>query len=106
MAGNWWLDNQGRNNLAGIPGSTDNPAILPDAIIVELLVAIPIAKQDFKALVPMMLPDEQARLNALVARNPLTLQPFPFDDQRVEDQFMRSQNVPGVHDPNRRTKRR
>lgn len=103
---NWWYDNQGRNNLAGIPGDPENPAVLPDHIIVELLVSIPIAKQDFQSLVPGMRPDEQVRLNALVARNPLTLQPFPFNDQEVEDRFMRSQNVPGVHDPNNRRKRR
>jgi len=102
---NWWFDNQGRNNLAGIPGSPTNPAVLPDHIIVDLLINVPIAKQAFVALVPTMLPEEQVRLNDLVARNPITLQPFPFNDQRVDDVFMASQNRPGVHDPNNRRKK-
>ena len=104
MAGNWWFDNQGRNNLAGIPGDPDNPAVLPDHIIIDLLINVPIAKQDFQKIVPLMSVAEQARLNGIVARNPITLQPFPFNDQRQEDVFMASQNRPGVHDPNRRKK--
>jgi hypothetical protein len=106
MAGqNWWVDNQGRNNLAGIPGDPDNPAVLPDYLIVDLLINIPLAKTDFQLLVPTMSPAEQVRLNGLVARYPITLQPFPFNDQQVEDRFMASQNVPGVHDANRRKRR-
>lgn len=104
--GNWWFDNQGRNNLSGIPGDPDNPAILTDEVIVDLLINIPAAKRDFEALVPTMTSDEQERLNGLVARYPITLQPFPFNDQEVEDRFMRSQNYPGVHDPNNRRRRR
>jgi hypothetical protein len=104
MPGNWWYDNQGRNNLAGIPGDPDNPAVLPDYLIVEILINVPIAKLDFQRVVPLMSPAEQERLNGLVARNPLTLQPFPFNDQRQEDLFMASQNRPGIHDPNRRRK--
>jgi hypothetical protein len=103
---NWWFDNQGRNNLAGIPGDPDHPAILPDHVIVDLLINVPIAKMDFEALVPTMTADEQERLRGLVARNPITLQPFPFNDQQVEDAFMSSQNTPGVHDPNNRRRRR
>jgi hypothetical protein len=104
MAENWWIDNQGRNNLSGIPGDSDNPAILPDEVIVNFLINIPLAKHDFQKLLPTMTVAEQARLNGLVARNPITLQPFPFNDQAVDDQFQRSQNVPGVFDPNRRKK--
>lgn len=106
MAGNWWFDNQDRNNLAGIPGDPDNPAVLSDDCIVDLLINIPVAKRDFEALVPNMTPEEQVRLNGLVARYPITLQPFPFNDQQVEDNFQRSQNTPGVHDPNNRRRRR
>jgi len=102
---NWWFDSQGRNNLAGVPGDPDNPAVLPDYLIVDLLINIPIAKRDFQALVPLMLPAEQSRLNALIAANPLTLQPFPFNDQRIDDVFMASQNRPGIHDPNRRNRK-
>lgn len=105
MAGNWWFDDQGRNNLAGIPGDPDNPAVLPDAVIVDLLINIPIAKKDFEALVPNMSPDEQQRLNDLVARYPITLQPFPFNDQQVDDTFMKLQNNVVAYDPNNRRQR-
>lgn len=105
MAGNWWFDNQNRNNLSGIPGDATNPAILPDHVILDLLINIPIAKTDFELLVPLMSAAEQVRLNGLTARNPIALQPFPFNDQQIEDRFMASQNVPGVHDPNNRRRR-
>jgi len=105
MADNWWIDNQGRNNLAGIPGDPDNPAILPDDVIIDILINIPVAKQDFQNMLPYLTGAEQARLNALVLRNPLTLQPFPFDDQQAADTFMGGQNVPGVHDPNNRRRK-
>jgi hypothetical protein len=99
---NWWFDEQGRNNLAGIPGDTDNPAVLPDHVILDFLLNIPAAKEAFKATVPLMSVDEQARLNGIVARNPLALAPFSFNDQQQSDVFMSLQNTPGVRDPNRR----
>ena len=103
--GNWWFDNQGRNNLSGIPGDPDNPAVLPDDMIVNLLTNIPIAKQDFYVLVPLMPAAEQVRLRGLVARNPATLQPFPNNDQDQADILMAGLNKPGVHDPNNRRKK-
>ena len=103
--GNWWYDNEGRNNLSGIPGDPDNPAVLPDDVIVDLLINVPIAKQDFYALLPLMDPAEQVRLNNLVAMNPISLQPFPFNDQEQADAMMASQNTPGVHDPNNRRRK-
>ena len=72
----------------------------------DFLLNIPISKQDFMALVPTMLPEEQARLNGLTARNPLTLLPFTFNHQEVDDRFMASLNTPGIHDPNNRRRRR
>lgn len=106
MADNWWFDNQGRNNLAGIPGDPDNPAILPDDVIVDMLIKVPAAKLAFQQVVPNMLPEEQARLNALVSRHPRTMLPFPFNETAVDDQFQKSLNSGGVHDPNNRRKRR
>lgn len=100
----WWFDEQGRNNLSGVPGSPTNPAILPDHIIVEFLLQYPPAKEEFKKLVPLMLPEEQDRLNALVAANPLTLKNYPTDDQVIDDQFMRAVNSGPIRDPNRRRK--
>ena len=106
MAGNWWFDNQGRNNLAGVPGDSTNPPILTDAVIIDLLINHPNAKRDFKVLLPTMLHSEQARLTALVESHPLTLQPFPFNEGAVEDAFQASQNKVGIHDPNNRRRRR
>jgi len=105
MAGNnWWFDNQERNNLAGIVGDPTNPAILPDHIILDLLISIPIAKEDFLKIVPLMSAPEQARLNGLIDRCPLALQPFPYNDQQIDDRFMKGLNTPGVRDPNRKRK--
>lgn len=92
----------GRNNLAGVPGSLTNPPILPDSSIIEFLLTIPIARQDFRVLVPTMLPEEQDRLNTLVAMNPRTMKDYPMDDQVIDDIFMRGQNSPGIRDPNKR----
>jgi len=100
--GNWWLDSQGRNNLAGIPGDATNPAVLPDYLIVDLLIRNQRAKEDFLAMLPSMTADEQVRLNALTDANPATLLPFPFNDQAVEDQFMHTLNSRGFRDPNRK----
>jgi hypothetical protein len=102
MSSNWWFDNQGRNNLAGIPGDPDNPAILPDYLIIDFLINIPIAKQDFLNALPYMTAVEQTRLNTLVAQNPMTLGPFPFNEQHQTDALMEAMNTPGVHDPNKK----
>lgn len=100
----WWVDEQGRNNLAGIPGSVTNPAILPDYLIVDLLLINPAAKESFRRMVPLMLPDEQERLNGLVAKNPRTMKNYPIDDQVLGDQSMRAISGQGYRDPNRRRK--
>ena len=105
MARNWWFDDQGRNNLAGVCGDPTNPPVLPDAVIIDILINIPIAKTDFLSLLPTMLPEEQARLNELVALHPITLQPFPFNDVDIDDTFQRLQNTAGIYDPNNRRRK-
>lgn len=103
--GNWWFDNQNVNNLKGVPGEDGNRVILPDETIIGFLLNNPTARRDFKAIVPTMLPAEQARLNGIVARNPRVLEKDPNPDpQVIEDRFMAQQNIPGFHDPNRRKK--
>lgn len=98
----WWIDDQGRNNLSGVKGDPSNPPVLPDHLIVELLINFRPAKESFRRLLPRMLQAEQDRLNELVALNPRTLLDYPVDDQILGDESMRSLNTPGIRDPNRR----
>lgn len=101
--GNWWIDNQGVNNLAGVVNCTTNRVILPDSTIIALLLENPRARRDFALIVPTMLPDEQTRLYGLVARNPRIQEAEPnLDPQIQDDRLMQKFNVPGFHDPNRR----
>lgn len=103
MPRNWWFDNQGVNNLKGVENDPTNRIILPDDSIINFLLRSPQARRDFQALVPTMLPDEQERLNGIVARYPRVLFDDPMPDpQVVDDRFMASQNKPGFFDPNRR----
>lgn len=103
---NWWFDEQGINNLRGVPGDPDNRPVLPDATIVQFLVENPQARIDFKAVVPTMLPAEQIRLNGLVTRNPRVLFAIQINDPQIEsDIFQNTLNRQGAFfDPNRRKK--
>jgi hypothetical protein len=101
--GNWWFDNQNVNNLKGIPDDPVNRIILPDETIIEFLLALPIARRDFQIIVPLMLPEEQTRLNGIVAKNPRCLTDEPDLDAGIQsDRVMAQFNTIGVHDPNRR----
>jgi hypothetical protein len=102
---NWWIDELGVNNLRGVPGDPTNPVILSDDSILEFLLNIPLAQQDFLRTLPAMLPDEQIRLNAIVSRNPRALEKYPNPDPQIlSDQFMNALNRTAFrfHDPNRR----
>lgn len=67
------------------------------------MLSVPIARRDFLLLVPTMLPEEQVRLNGIVARNPRVLEPDPELDPGIQsDRLMAKFNIPGFHDPNRR----
>lgn len=101
---NWWFDDQGVNNLKGVPGDDSNRVILPEHTIVQFLLDEPQARIDFQTILPTMLPTEQDRLNALIARNPRVLQKDPCPDpQVVDDRFQNTLNRQGVfYDPNRR----
>lgn len=92
---NWWVDNQGRNNLRGLPDDPSNPAILPDGVILEFLKKYAAARADFKNIVPTMTPEEQERLNGLVARNPSVMYSDP-DPQVVEDRVQKKFNTSGI----------
>lgn len=104
MAQNWWIDNQGVNNLRGVYDDPDNPLILLDDQIIQFVLSNPQAQRDFFALVPTMLPGEQERLNGLVSSYPRMEIPNPYPDpQVIDDRFQARQNTTGVFfDPNRR----
>lgn len=102
--GNWWFDEQKVNNLKGSYDDPENRPVLPDEAIVEFLLNIQAARQDFFKLLPNMLPEEQERLNGILAKNPRILAPEPNLDPGIQaDRLMRSFNtqIP-FHDPNRR----
>jgi hypothetical protein len=96
MAGNWWIDGQGRNNLAGIPDSATNPAILPDYLIVEFLLNYPQAKTDFYRMLPTMSAEEQERLNELVEKNPYCMAHNVVDPVAYSDRIQHRYNTQGV----------
>lgn len=102
--GNWWFDDQGKNNLKGVLGDDSNKIVLPDSSIIGFMLEVPLARRDFKLIVPLMLPLEQDRLNALVAQNPRIQELEPNLDPGIQDdRLMKKFNVQGAyHDPNRR----
>jgi len=61
----WWYDDTGENLLKGVEDDPDNPIRLEGNLIVDFLCTIPAALESFNRLVPLMLVDEQTRLNAL-----------------------------------------
>ena len=93
---NWWIDNQGRNNLKGVPDDPSNPPILKDERIVTFLLEYPQAKTDFLAILPSMLPEEQDRLNELVAKNPFCMAHNVIDDVKFADIIQSKHNTQGV----------
>lgn len=71
---NYWISN-GRNTLKGVPGDSTNPPILTDASIIHALQVSRVARRDFDLLFDGLLPDEQARLQALRSRPVTTENP-------------------------------
>ena len=84
LSSNFWIDNNNRCTLRGIPGDSTNPAVLPDFQIVNALQRSQKAHDDLKQLLPALLPEEQERINDLLAANPylikLISQTAPGDD--------------------------
>lgn len=103
MRTEWWIDDQGRNNLAGSYSDPSNPLILPDHLIVEYLLTYSVARESFKRLVPNMLPEEQARLMALADRHPRVLKDYIVDDPTLADNAMAAMSaLQHPRDPNKR----
>lgn len=92
--GNFWIDNNGRNTLKGVPDDPDNPVILPDEYIINALRTSTLARTDWNKMYPALLPEEQERLDNLVAENPYLSQ-LIRDGTAINDAEMRRfNNIP------------
>ena len=87
----WWINNSGQNMLAGIPGDSDNPAMLDDSYILDFLTRIPVARASFNLLYPTMSADEQARLDEIVK---MADNGYVVDDVSSSDRFQHAINTP------------
>lgn len=67
--GNWWISDHGVNTLKGIEDDPDNPPRLTPDQIAYFLRTSRKAREDFEALYPSLLPEEQERLASLVENN-------------------------------------
>lgn len=86
---NYWIRDNGQNTLKGIEGDADNPAVLPDILILDLLSeGNQKAREDFLTIVPTLSQEEQDRLNNLYA---FSTPPRAYPQDR-EDQFQSSMN--------------
>lgn len=83
----WWITNSGANTLKGIEGDSSNPAQLPLNYILQFLARVPKARHDFNVLFPSLLPEEQARLTALIEANPFIKTKVIIDEQANSDRF-------------------
>lgn len=91
----WWLDEQGRNLLSGIPEDEDNPALLADEFIISFLFQYPLARTSFNHLFPSMLAEEQARLQGILDAHPFLSEGFAPDPQSQTDALQRRENTIG-----------
>lgn len=91
----WWFS-QGRNMLKGVEGDTSNPPRLPAAHIVDFLRRIPAAKKSFERLFPNLLPEEQARLQDILDKNPSALM-LTQDERAEHDRFQSKLNKQGIY---------
>jgi hypothetical protein len=64
----------------------NNPAVLSDDVILYALRTSRRARSDFDRIFPTLLPEEQARLNTLLADNPRISQ-LQMDDQTFADRI-------------------
>jgi len=89
----WWINDIGDNTLAGVEGNELNPIRLPDAMIYDILLEIPEARDSFNRLYPKMLPAERARLDD-ITQGLVTF--IVSDPKAIEDNFQKEQNTAGV----------
>ena len=74
---NFWINNNGVNTLKGVPDDPDNLPRLPDKYIVDAFSRTQQAHDDYYKLKPALLPEEQERIEALLAENPLLTEVVP-----------------------------
>ena len=91
----YWDDQRGGNLLQGVPDSLTNPIRLSDENILNSLQISCDARVEFDQILPGLLPDEQVRLNILIASNPLISQ-LILDPQDEADnrQQIRNRRLP------------
>ena len=95
---NFWVRDTGQNTLKGVEGDEANSPVLPDYLILEFLSdGNQKARDDFQALLPSMLPQEQERLNTLWA---FSTKPQK-NEQIIEDEFQNSMNTLRINRANR-----
>jgi len=94
MAAEWWYYENGENALAGVEGDPDNPPVLGDWLIINLLTTVPESRASFDRIVPNMLPDEQTRLYGL--RDQGIAVDVAIDYKKASDDFQKVQNTAGV----------
>lgn len=92
-----WYDDEGQ------PGDPANPIKLSDWFILRCLYTVPRAREDFFKVLPSLLPQEQTRLNRLVASAPRAITSVVSSEQdkldRISDKLnnpVRGQVAPGL----------
>lgn len=97
---NFWINAQGTNTLKGSHEDPRNKPFLPDYLILEFLREQQAARDGLTALLPTMLPEEQERLNALIASDPRCMVGEEYD-QIVEDKYQNKMNDLRINNANR-----
>jgi len=94
---NYWIRKTGVNTLKGVEEDPNNLPILPSHLIFEFLSdGNQKARDDFLALLPSMLEEEQERLEEIYA---FSRKPQKYD-QKVEDDFQTSMNKLSIRTSN------
>jgi len=95
---NFWVRETGQNTLKGVEDDFSNSPVLPSYLILEFLSdGNQKARDDFQALLPSMLPEEQDRL-----LNIWSFSMKPRDNEQViEDKFQKSLNNLRINKTNR-----
>lgn len=88
---NFWINSGGQNTLKGSENNPLNLPVLTDIMILEFLKMYPKAREDFKQLLPSMLPEEQFRLENLIQQHPSVMRTEKYQ-QVQEDDFQSSMN--------------
>jgi hypothetical protein len=73
----------------------ENPAVLEDFLIIQVLEMSPKARHDFNIIFPTLLPEEQERLSNLITENP-RISLLETDDQTYYDNIQKYNVYSGV----------